>query len=272
MAQIILVTSFKGGVGKTTVSANIAASLAKRCKKVIACDCDLESRCLDLVLGVENQPLFNICDVALGRCSLESAITTSEKNENLDFMPAPAFYPEAVQTKDTDEIFTEDSVSKLVKELSKRYQYIIFDLPARPDMLYRQLVKHANTVLVVSLHTSVSIRSAEKTAIAITELCEGHKTPDIRLVVNSFRAAGVKNGINLGLYDILSQTKLPLAGVIPYDSDMANGQEKGRLSYELKEGKLGFWRAIKNITGRLLGENIKLLSGIKTNVKKEQLY
>ena len=95
VAQVILVTSFKGGVGKTTLSANLAACLAKRRKKVLVCDCDLESRCLDMVLGVENQPLFNICDAVGGLCSVKDAICKHERVPNLSFMPAPAFYPEA---------------------------------------------------------------------------------------------------------------------------------------------------------------------------------
>ena len=118
MAQIILVTSFKGGVGKTTISANLAICLALAGRKVLVCDCDLESRCLDIVLGIENQPLFNICDVVTGKCPSSNAICADDRFENLYFMPAPAFYPEAVQTQDTSEMFSEQAVRSFISSVS----------------------------------------------------------------------------------------------------------------------------------------------------------
>lgn len=271
MSQIILVTSFKGGVGKTTVSANIAVRLAQIGNKVLVCDCDLESRCLDIVLGIENQPLFNICDAVTGRCDVSKAIIGDERYDGLFFMPAPAFYPEAFQTKDTSDIFTKENVSTFIDNLLPHYDYIIFDLPARPDMLYRRLICHSDTVLVVSLHTATSIRAAEKTAIAIRELCENNKIPDIKLVVNGFKATDVKNGDNIGLYGIIGKTGLPLAGVIPFDSDMVHAQELGEAVPGYKNGRLPFWKAICNICKRLEGTNVKLLDGIKVGVSKFRL-
>ena len=271
LAKVILVTSFKGGVGKTTISANLAMSFAKSGKKVIAVDCDLESRCLDMVLGVEDLPLFNICDAVSKKCGIESAVTKYEESENLFFMPAPAFYPEAVQDTDTSEIFTNDAVKDFIDALKKDYDYIILDLPARPDSLYREAVKFASVIIVVSLHTATSIRAAEKTAIAVSELAGDKANPDIRLIINGFRADDVKNGENVGLYDIISKTHLPLLGVIPYDSDMVRAQEQGMLA-ETYVPKLDFANAIDNVAERLGGKNVKLLRGIKTGVKNKNIY
>ena len=272
MSQMILVTSFKGGVGKTTLSANLAACLAERGKKTLVCDCDLESRCLDMVLGMEEQPLFNICDVVRGVCRPEDAIIRCEKQERLFFMPAPAFYPEAAQLQPTDEIFTAGAMKAFTSALAERFDCVVFDLPARPDGLYRALAARADTVLVVSAHTAVSVRAAEKTAIAVNELCPGTKKPNIRLVVNGFHAGSAASGENAGLYEILSKAKLPLAGVIPYDSGMVRAQEKGLLAFEAQGGKLPFRRAVVNLARRLEGENIPLFEGIRVRAHKADLY
>lgn len=272
LAQIILVTSFKGGVGKTTISANLAITLAKNGKKVLACDCDLESRCLDLVLGIENQPLFNICDVVCGRCSHENATVCDERYGKLYFMPAPAFYPEAVQIDNTSDIFGEEAIRNFLQAISSEYDYVIFDLPARPDMLYRRLIRHADRVLVVCLHTATSIRAAEKTAIAITELADENRQPETSLIVNGFKASDVKKGEKPGLYEIINKAGLPLLGVIPFDAEMVRAQEMNIAVCDHRDGMLPFWRAVRNIARRFEGKNIPLLEGVRTGVKKQDLY
>ncbi len=275
MPQLILVTSFKGGVGKTTLSANLAASLAARSKNVLVCDCDLESRCLDLVLGVENQPLFNICDAVDGRCEAADAICKHERVPRLYFMPAPAFYPEAVGSKQTDEVFTPDAVKAFlgaIAALPEKIDTVVCDLPARPDGLYRSLVPSADKIIVVSMHNAVSIRAAEKTGIALHELCTGTKKPEVFLAVNGFVPQRAARGENAGLYDILTQTKLPLIGVLPYDEAMAAAQNRGLLACEISHGETPFGRAVENLTRRLEGENVRLLEGIRTGVPRRKLF
>ena len=272
MSQMILVTSFKGGVGKTTFSANLAACLAMHGKKVLVCDCDLESRCLDLVLGADDQPLFNVCDAVRGVCELTEATMQSEKHENLFFMPAPAFYPEAAQQLPTDEIFTESAVDAFVSALAEKYDAVVFDLPARPDGFYRHLMTHADKVLVMSMHTAVSVRAAEKTAIAVKELCAGKRMPEVLLVVNGFHIQSTARGETAGLYDILSRAGLPLAGVIPFDQAMVRAQENGLLAFEAGHGRLPFWTAVDNIARRLDGEHVKLLDEIRCRVQRRELY
>lgn len=278
MGKSYIVTSFKGGVGKTTLSANLAMSLARRGHRVVAVDCDLESRCLDIVLGLENATLFNLCDCIKGTCTIDNAIVRDTRCENLHFISAPAFYPERHEIGTAADSFSKEAISKLVKELTDRFDYVIFDLPARPDNLYRNLAQLVDSALVISLHTAASIRAAEKTAIALNELTGYGKDNltagglDIRLVVNGFKPKDAKDGVNVGLYDIISKTRLQLWGVVPFSSAMSKAQEMGKLAYEISRGADPFCRAVENITSRCEGYKTPLFEGVDTGVKKKQVF
>ncbi len=278
MSKVYIVTSFKGGVGKTTLSANLSMSLARMGKSVVAVDCDLESRCLDIVLGLENRTLFNVCDVINGTCSLDNALVTDDRCENLHFLSAPAFYPERHNIGSASESFDKESIGKFVKSLTSRFDYVIFDLPARPDNLYKNLTLYAESAFVVSLHTAASIRAAEKTAIALNELTDYGKDNltsgglQIKLIVNGFRPKDAKSKSNVGLYDIISRTKLQLEGVIPYDAVMSRSQERGLLAYEVQGGRKQFCRAVENIARRCEGYRVPLFDGVETGVKTKHTY
>ena len=155
---------------------------------------------------------------------------------------------------------------------------MIFDLPARPDNLYRNLALLVDAAFVVSLHTAASIRAAEKTAIALNELT-GYGSDnmtagglDIRLIVNGFKCKDAKQGINVGLYDIISKTKLRLWGVVPFSVSMSKAQEMGKLAHEIYNGTTPFCRAVENIASRCEGYKVPLFSGVDTGVKKKQVF
>lgn len=277
MGKSFIITSFKGGVGKTTLSANLAMTLARHGHSVVAVDCDLESRCLDIVLGLENSTLFNICDCIKGTCTIDNALVRDPRNDNLHFISAPAFYPERHETGEAGDAFTKEAVEGFVNSLCDRFDYVIFDLPARPDNLYARLVNLADEAFVVSLHTAASIRAAEKTAIALTELTagtDGKNSEDgleIRLIVNGFKSRDAKNGANVGLYDIVSKTKLQLYGVIPFSSAMSKAQEMGKLAHEIHSGNDPFARAVENIALRCEGRKVPLFKGVDTGVVKSKV-
>ena len=276
LTRVIIVTSLKGGVGKTTVTANLAMTLARKGHKVAAIDCDLESRCLDMVLGLENDSLYNISDALSGRCSTDEALITDSRCEDLSFIAAPA----GITDKDSEEfleVFSEENVSKLIDDLSERFEYILFDLPAHPDGWYELLLKHTDYALVVAMHTAVSIRSAEKTAMTIGDTCEKLGTAEVvfdedgdiiepklkvRLIINGFRHRDAYEGIRSGVYDIISKTSVKLLGVVPYDENMAQAQETGKLAYQIQKGEGPSNIAFKNIALRLDGASVPLLSGL----------
>ncbi len=273
-----IVTSFKGGVGKTTLSANLAMTLARHGHSVVAVDCDLESRCLDIVLGLENSTLFNICDCIKGTCSIDNAIVRDTRCDNLHFISAPAFYPERNEIGVASDSFTDEAIADFVKKLTTRFEYVIFDLPARPDNLYRKLALMADEAFVVSLHTAASIRAAEKTAIALNELTGYGKDNmtsgglEIRLIVNGFKSKDVKDGVNVGLYEIISKTKLQLYGVVPFSNSMSKAQEMGKLAHEIYGGTTPFSVAVNNIASRCEGKKVPLFKGVDTGVNKKRVF
>lgn len=283
--RVIIVTSLKGGVGKTTITANLAMTLAKLGHSVAAVDCDLESRCLDMVLGLENSSLYNISDVLSGRCTADDALLQDPRCENLSFIAAPA----GIIDKDSEEFistFTSENIDRLVKELSQDFEYVIFDLPAHPDRWYELLLAHTDYALVVAMHTAVSIRSAEKTAMTIAEeyakLGEDEPSFDdqgnmleprlkIRLLINGFRTRDVSDGTRSGVYDIITKISVKLLGVVPYDEEMAAAQEAGKLAYQLRRGENDANVAFGNIAARLEGDVIPLLAGIMKKKKRRKI-
>ena len=270
MSRVILVTSLKGGVGKTTVAANLAMTLAQSGHTVVAVDCDLESRCLDMVLGLENDTLYNFSDVLCERCTLDDALLYDDRCDKLAFLAAPSALTVTEESREEyDAVFTPESIDRFMAEVKDRFDYVVFDLPAHPDRWYSLLLKHTNFALIVAMHTAVSIRSAEKTAMTIAQTDEALHEEDgststlkIRLVVNGFRYREAASGARALVGDIIGKTSVRLIGVIPQDEVMASAQESGKLAFQLKKGTLPFSIAIANIAERIDGAQVPLLSGI----------
>lgn len=170
MSKVIMVTSFKGGVGKTTVSANLSMALARRGNRVVAVDCDLESRCLDIVLGLEDASLYNVSDVLSGRCSPSEAIVNDRRCDKLKFIPAPAYYDFLDETGSSSKV-SLDAVRSFIDELCMTFDYVILDCPGSPGRPVQGSCEGRYPCGgVVSLHTAASIRAAEKTAMMLFDM------------------------------------------------------------------------------------------------------
>ncbi len=249
MGRILFVTSFKGGVGKTTVAANISAALAALGKNVLVVDGDYGNRCMDLVLGLENAALFDGADAITGRVIAKNAIIRHEEQGRLYFLPAPAFFEGKLSPEDTCAFFAK---------LKAQFDFIVVDSSAEDSDTYRAFARAADDALVVSLHQSTAIRAAEKTAAMLSSL----GFANIRMVVNCYRAAAAKKGLLPSMLDIIGRAKIQLIGVIPFDESVATRQEAGVLPYLEQRKLLPYEAACMNIAKRYADERVPLFKDV----------
>ncbi len=216
MALIILITSFKGGVGKSTAAANIASKLARSGKRTLLCDLDFDLGTLDLITGCEDRVLFDVCDAVYGRRDADDCTVKFPSNPNLFLLPAPF--------KNTDAVEPEKFAEKL-KEICDKYDYAILDTPGADSPALSAAKTFSDLAIVVSTHNPTSIRGAEKTAESLRE-----NGVECRLLINCFDAASVSEDRRAGILSMIDATKTPLLGVIPYDRTLMFAQEKGVLA------------------------------------------
>ncbi len=250
MGRIVFVTSFKGGVGKTTVSANLASALTALGKTVLVADADFGNRCMDLVLGMENCSLFDCNDVAEDRVKPDNAIATREGNRKLFFLPAPQngkCFPSA------------EKLSALFRSLRDKYDWILVDSSAEDSALYRAFASVADDALVVSFHQTTAVRSAERTAMTLSEL--GFK--NVRLVVNNYRKDAAERGVLPDILEMIGRSRIRLIGVIPHDGEIPLRQEHGILAFESDTRKpLPYEAAFVNTAKRLCGKSVPLFADV----------
>jgi septum site-determining protein MinD len=262
LGRVIFVTAFKGGVGKTTVSAGIAAALSALGKRVCVLDADFGMRCMDLVLGMEDRVLYDCSDVLFDRCSPEDAIVPVEQREPLFFMPAPIRYD--------GRPFPRGSEEKLFSYLRKEFDYCIVDSSAEMSGYYRRFAMQADEAVVVSLHQSTAIRAAEKTAANLASL--GHNR--VRLVVNCYRAACAEDGRLPTVLEMIRRSSIPLLGVVPISDELPARQEKGTVLFGGKEREklLSYEAAFLNVALRLCECTVPLLQGVDRPKRKKKCF
>ncbi len=243
--SVITVTSGKGGVGKTTTSANLAVALALTGKKVIAVDADIGLRNLDLVMGLENRVLYDLVDVVEGRCQLQQALVRDTRVESLHLLAA-------AQTRDKADVGIQQMVS-VCKTLSHMADYVVIDSPAGIEHGFQSAVAPADRVLIVTTPDVSALRDADK-VIFLLERDWKHQPG---LVVNRYNAKLSRTGELRDIDDILDILAIDLLGVVPEDKSIVLGTDRGMPV--VLNARNWISQAYRNIAQRVMGNNVPLM-------------
>ena len=244
MGEVIGITSGKGGVGKTTTTANLGSALAMRGKKVVLLDTDIGLRNLDVVMGLENRIVYDIVDVIEGKCKLRQALIKDKRFTDLFLLPA-------AQTRDKDAI-NEDEMIRLTQRLKEEFDYIIVDCPAGIEQGFKNAISGADRAIVVTNAEISSIRDADR----IIGLLEASNIRNPELIINRIRPDMVKRGEMMDVEDILDLLSIDLIGVVPEDENIITQTNKGEPAVANKKAASG--KAYIEIARRILGENVEI--------------
>jgi septum site-determining protein MinD len=244
MGEVIVITSGKGGVGKTTTTANLGTGLAKLNKKVVLIDTDIGLRNLDVVMGLENRIVYNLVDVIEGNCKLKQALIRDKRYDTLFLLPA-------AQTKDKTSV-TPEQMKALTDELKQEYDYIILDCPAGIEQGFKNAIAGADRALVVTTPEVSAVRDADR----IIGLLEANEINKIHLIVNRLRPDMVKRGDMMSAEDVLEILSVDLIGQIPDDENIVVATNNGE---PLVGDNSLAGQAYMNICRRVDGESIPFL-------------
>lgn len=244
MGEVIVITSGKGGVGKTTTTANLGTGLAKLNKKVVMIDTDIGLRDLDAVLGLENQIVYNIVDIAEGNCKSSQAMVQDPRYENLYLIPA-------AQTKDKSAI-TPEQMKQITDQLKTEFDYVILDCPAGIEQGFQNAVSGADKAIVVTTPEVSSIRDADR----IIGILETKALTNPLLIINRLRPDMIEKGAMLAPADVVDILAIELLGQVPDDEHVVIATNSGE---PLVGDSSLAGRAYMNICHRLLGESVPFL-------------
>ena len=244
--RVIVITSGKGGVGKTTTSANIGTALAKAGYKVVLIDTDIGLRNLDLLLGLENRIVYTIVDVVEERCKLKQALVKDKKNPNLSLLAA-------AQTRDKTSV-SQEQLKDICDQLKKKYDFILVDCPAGIEQGFQNAVAGASEAIVVTTPEMSAVRDADR-IIGLLEAKE--EIESYKLLLNRVRPNLIESNDMMSVEDVVEILSAELIGVIPEDTGIITSTNKGEPIVNDETSLAG--QAYRNVAKRIMGEDVPFL-------------
>src|SRR5512136_1717997 len=245
VAKVVTVSSGKGGVGKTTATANIAAALAADGQKVVCVDGDIGLRNLDVVMGLENRIVFDLVDVVEGRCRLRQAMIRDKRLPELYLIPA-------AQTRDKTAVSPSDMV-RLCEELRPEVDWILIDSPAGIERGFKNAIAAADQVLVMTNPEISAVRDADR----VIGLLDAEEKGPASLVINRLNPVMVRRGDMLSVEDVLDLLAIDLIGIVPEDEGVIVASNRGQPMVLDERSRAGL--AFQNIARRLMGEQVEFM-------------
>lgn len=243
MSEVIVITSGKGGVGKTTAAANIGTGLAKLNKKVVLVDTDIGLRNLDVVMGLENRIVYNLVDVVEGNCRLKQALIKDKRFPNLYLLPS-------AQTRDKSAVTPEQMV-KLTEDLKEHFDYVLLDCPAGIEQGFRNAIAGASRAIVVTTPEVSAIRDADR----IIGLLEAADIKNIDLLINRLRMDMIKRGDMMSVEDVIDILAVNLIGAILDEESIVIATNQGE---PLAGNDTRAGQEFLNISRRITGETVPM--------------
>lgn len=245
VGEAIVITSGKGGVGKTTTSANLGTALALQGKKVCMVDTDIGLRNLDVVMGLENRIIYDLVDVATGRCRLKQGLVQDKRFNELYLLPA-------AQTTDKHAV-TEEQVRNIVQELKQEFDYVLIDCPAGIEHGYKIAVAGADKAIIVTTPENAAVRDADR----VIGLLESDGIKDPGLIINRIKPNMVKKGEMLDVDEICQVLAIDLLGLVPDDEQVIRAANIGEPTVMNPSSRASM--AYRNIARRILGDTVPLM-------------
>ncbi len=244
-AQIVTISSGKGGVGKTTAVANLAVALASEGKKVVCIDGDIGLRNLDVVMGLENRIVYDIVDIVEGRCKTRQAMIRDKRLPDLFLIPA-------AQTRDKNAVSPSDMM-RLCDELRAEVDWVLIDSPAGIERGFRNAIAPADRVLIVTNPEMSAVRDADR----VIGLLEAEEKAAPSLILNRLNPGLVRRGDMLSVEDVYDLLRIELIGIVPEDENVIMASNKG--TPLTLDGKSRAGQAFRNVARRLSGEQVPFL-------------
>jgi septum site-determining protein MinD len=246
MSRVLTITSGKGGVGKTTTTANLGTALAMQGARVAVVDADIGLRNLDIVMGLENRIVYDLVDVVEGRARLRQALIKDKRFPDLCLLPA-------AQTRDKDAVSKADMIA-LTNQLRTEFDYTLIDCPAGIEGGFRNAIAGADEVLIVTTPEVSAVRDADR----IIGLAEAFDKGHPRLILNRLRPRMVNRGEMMSVEDVLQILAIDLIGVVPDDESIITTTNRGEVAVLDRSSSAG--RAFGDIARRIKGEEVPFMA------------